>query len=248
MKRRMIGIATAVALAGLGTLAIVGYIGSAEDRALAGERMVDVLVVADAVDAGTPVSELADSVATEEVPAKLKPEGAVSSLDGLDGLVTSVALLPGEELVTTRLVDPGDLDVAAQTGVPDGMQQVTISLEPQRAVGGKIGPGTTVAVTASFDPFQDSENAGSTPDATHTILHKVLVTNVQVEQLPSEEETDGGPSLAPTGNLLVTLALDAPSVERVVFAAEHGSIWLSREPGDAPTEGTQVWTRSVIYS
>ena len=41
---------------------------------------------------------------------------------------------------------------------------------------------------------------------------------------------------APTDSLLVTLALDAPSVEKVVYAAEFGTVWLSNEP-DERTRG-----------
>jgi len=54
------------------------------------------------------------------------------------------------------------------------------------------------------------------------------------------------PGNAPSGQLLVTLALDAPSVERVVFAAERGSIWLSLEPDNAGSTGDKVVTRSNV--
>jgi hypothetical protein len=46
----------------------------------------------------------------------------------------------------------------------------------------------------------------------------------------------------------VTLALDAASAGRDVFAAEHGSIWLSSEPADAPTGKAPVTTEKSLYS
>ncbi len=46
---------------------------------------------------------------------------------------------------------------------------------------------------------------------------------------------------------LVTLALDAPSVERVVFGAEHGFVWLSAEAAEAAEDGTKVVTRGNVY-
>ena len=55
------------------------------------------------------------------------------------------------------------------------------------------------------------------------------------------------PGKAPTGQFLVTLALDAPSAERLVFAAEHGTIWLSLEPSDAPDGATKIVTGENIY-
>jgi hypothetical protein len=40
--------------------------------------------------------------------------------------------------------------------------------------------------------------------------------------------------------------LDAPSVERVVYAAEHGRLWLSQEPMDAPGTGTKLQDRVSV--
>jgi hypothetical protein len=46
--------------------------------------------------------------------------------------------------------------------------------------------------------------------------------------------------------VFVTLALDAPSVEKVVFAAEHGRVWLALEPKDANEGGTKVQSRAGV--
>jgi pilus assembly protein CpaB len=46
---------------------------------------------------------------------------------------------------------------------------------------------------------------------------------------------------------MVTLALTAPSAEKVVFGAEHGKIWLSLEPANASVAGTRVVTEKNIY-
>lgn len=50
----------------------------------------------------------------------------------------------------------------------------------------------------------------------------------------------------PVGKLMITLALDAPSVERVVYAAEYGRLWLSSEPKDAQESGIKVRTRADV--
>ena len=46
----------------------------------------------------------------------------------------------------------------------------------------------------------------------------------------------------------MTLAIDAPAVEQVVFAAEHGFVWLSAEPADATEGGTKIVTRGNVYT
>jgi pilus assembly protein CpaB len=249
MPRKIIGVVASIVLAALGTLILVAFVRGAETRALAGEQTVDVLVVTEAIDRNTPASEIADSVATEQIPAKVRADGVVDDLADLEDRVTSVALVPGEQVVASRFVTTAQLVQASRVEVPEGLQEVTISLEPQRAVGGQISPGDTVGLVTSLRP----ENA-DLPDTTKMIFHKILVTNVQIEQLPSQPDEDDPdatntdtPNLAPTGNLLITLAVDVPRVERIVFSAEHGSIWLTAEPESASEEGSQVRDGGNIY-
>jgi pilus assembly protein CpaB len=145
-------------------------------------------------------------------------------------------------------------------GVPEGLLEVTVSLEPERAVGGVLRPGSSVAVLASFKPFDVSSEEpvrldgrlipkdGQTPNSTHLILHKILVTNVQSQKtFKATAKDEDATAPAPGENLLVTLAVDASQAERVVFAAEHGTVWLAVEPKDAPESGTLVQTRGTIY-
>lgn len=245
MKRRIVGVVAAVALAAVGTLVLVGYVSAAEDRALAGERTVGVLVLKDKVDAGTAASDLAGHVKSVEVPAKVRAGDAVRKLSDLGEQVASADLSPGEQVVAGRFVEASELQQVGEVTVPDGSFQLTVALAPERAVGGLIEPGATVGVLASFEPFEIADQA-PTPNSTHMILQKVLVTRVQRAQGVASDEDDK--NQAPSGNLLVTLALSgANDVERVVFTAEHGSLWLAFEPKDAPEDGAQVVTRAVMY-
>ena len=144
-----------------------------------------------------------------------------------------------------------------------------------------IVPGDTVAIVASFEPFEvetpelpeglqlnvtteqldeildtffiDDDVLGDrTPSVTHVLAHKVVVTNVQEEERAQSfsDDEDGeaaGTTLAPTGNLLVTVALEAPQVERVVFSMEFGRIWLAAEPSNASEEDTEIIDRFNVF-
>lgn len=264
-NRRVRGAVAALVLASIGAVGLVAFVKGAEDRALAGEKLVDVLVVKERVDAGTPASELQDNLGVEQVPAKVRADEAVTDLAALTGLVAGVDLLPGEQITAARFVAPEDFTGRARAiSVPEDLLEITVSLAPERAVGGVIRPGSTVGVVASFEPFdasggvvtEDGETvqaSGRTPNSSGLILHKVLVTNIQAPAsagfggFGGEDDGESENAEAPTDDLLVTLALDAPSVERVVFAAEHGTIWLTLEPESAPEEGTRVQTRGEVY-
>ena len=96
------------------------------------------------------------------------------------------------------------------------------------------------------------EEVLTTAAATHIILHKVLITNIQAnEPAPAAAQPADVSTVqyapAPGGSLLVTFALPAPDVERLVYVAEFGNIWLAREPADAPEDGTEVQTAQVIF-
>ncbi len=151
MKRRIIGIIAAIALATVGTFALVSYVQSAKDKAVAGERRTAVYVLSKDVPANTPLDEIERSLEIVEVPDDVRVEGAVSDLDLLDGdLVAAVDLQSGEQLLASRLVAGSEV---AMTDVPAGLQEVTVALDPERAVGGDLAVGDTVGVVLSFDPF-----------------------------------------------------------------------------------------------
>ena len=228
-RQKLIGIIVSVLLAGIGTALLVTYVRGAEDRALAGEKTVGVLVVSDTIPKGTKAEDITGKVRLEQVPTKVLAKGAVASVGSLSGKVTVVELLPGDQLVPSRF---GTSEQAA--GIPAGMLQTTIALEPVRALGGQLREGDSVAVTVSFED----------PESTHMILHKVRVTDVRTaEGSPVVSKADG-PS--PSIKVYVTMALDAPAVEKVVFAAEHGRVWLAWEPKDANEGGTKVQTRAGV--
>src|SRR5207245_11578573 len=86
MSRRMMGVIAAVVLGAIGTFVLVAYVRDAEDRAVAGERMVGVIVASANVDAGTAAEDLGTVTKPERVPQKVRSHGAITSLDEVKGL------------------------------------------------------------------------------------------------------------------------------------------------------------------
>ena len=162
MKRRFIGIAAAIVLAAAGTAALVGYVQTAKDEAVADEARVQVYVLAKDVAADTPIAEIQKALDVVEVPKQVQAVDAVRDLEGLDdNLVAAVELRAGEQLLASRLVDKSE---TTKSAVPAGLQEVTIALDPERAVGGQIAVGDTVGVVLSFDPF-DTDMIAVDPNA-----------------------------------------------------------------------------------
>src|SRR3954451_2634662 len=135
MRRRLLAAFAALVLALAGGVVLVAYVRGADARAAAGLRTGQVLVVQEPVPAGTPADQLAAKVDTELVPAKTAVPGRVRDLAALAGKVAAVALEPGEQLLARRFKAPGDLRAAGTVDVPHGDQEVSVLLDPQRAVG-----------------------------------------------------------------------------------------------------------------
>ncbi|KGH47261.1 hypothetical protein IN07_07625 [Modestobacter caceresii] len=241
MRRRLLAAFAALVLAVVGTVVLVAYVRGADTRALAGVQTVEVLVVDQLVPAGTAAPELAALVRQEQVPAKAAVAGRVTDLADLVGQVATVDLQPGEQVLAARFARPDQLQVPGTVAVPAGAQEVSVLLEPQRAVGGRLAAGDTVGVFVSVGD----------PPSTHVILHRVLVTQVQGAPAPVGEaadvETASAGSAAPAASLMVTLAVTAEQAEGVVFGAEHGTLWLSLEPDGADIDGTEVITPGNVY-
>ena len=244
-------------LAIVGAILVVSYAQGADTRAVQNLEPVSVLVVKQAVPAGTSVAALKAFVASEELPGKAVTKSALKNLDGLAEKVTAVELLPGEQLVAERLVAPEEFQSSGSAQIPEGLQEVSFQLEPQRVVGGRLVPGDHVGVFISFKG--GGLEAKPEQATTQLTIHKVLVTAVQrapVATAAAQPPTDGSTAPAedtslPTGSLLLTVAVNDVDAGKIVYASEFtdtASIWLSKEPLNASDSGRPgITTKPEVY-
>ncbi len=266
-RRRIIGILAAIAMAIIGTVALVSYVQSAKDDAVADEALVDVYIVDTLVPKGADPETIKSAVSVAQVPARLVQPGAITDLDEVGTYVASSDLLPGDQLLQARLV--------TQEQVADDVidkVQVSARLSAERAVGGTLKKGDLVGVYLSFDPFDlgttdqatdgadptDEESTGTTlpsdaleksPNTSRLEFQQVLVTNVQTTNAPVEvgDETDVAGRVSDS-EYVVTLALSPEQSERFVFAVEFGHVWLSIDPASVADDGTRIVTLGNVYT
>lgn len=252
MKTRLLAVATAVLLGIVGTVVLVGYVRGADARALAGTDTVKVLVAIGPIPAGTPGEALTDVVETKVIPAVAAVPGRVADLNELTGQLSLVALVAGEQLLPSQFTAPDASATGTAASIPNGLQQVTVMLQSQRALGGQLKVGDHVGVFLSFAP-------DVMVYSTHLRLSKVLVTSVRATDSGanaadaeataiSESASTAAPAAADPGpDVYVTFAVSAADAEQLVFGAEHGTIWLSNEPLDADETGTHVVQPTSVY-
>jgi pilus assembly protein CpaB len=146
----------------------------------------------------------------------------------------------------------------ARVQIPTGLQELTLKLPIERVAGGVLKAGDTVGV------FLSLEDAGATQAGskarTQLTFHKVLVTAAQFSngtatQTGGSDATAGTAQASSTSSsneqtddtYLVTLARNSADAERIVFAAEFGKIYLSKEPGDALEKSNGVVDTAGLF-
>ena len=234
MKKRVLGLVAAVVLAGIGTAALVAYVRSARADAEATEAQIEVLVVSEAIEQGTPADTVRSRLRLTTVPERLVATAAMTSWDQFDALLAQDPslmaagdLLPGDQLWPQRLVPRRQL---VRAEVPPGLQELTVAVEPERAVGGELRPGEVVGVVVSLDEPAPTSSL---------LLTEVPVIAVQITSADrarlglgdddaEDDSADPTVSDAPERQVLVTLAVTRTQAEQLVAALEFGQVWFTR--------------------
>lgn len=240
-----------------GTVLLITYVQSADARAMAGTETTEVLVVQAPIPAGTPVSEIGGLVVKKPLPKSALTSDTVTDLADEGAKVTAVSLVPGEQLLASRLVEANSFLGPSRVAVPDGMQEISLKLPIERVVGGKITAGDTVGIFVSLTD-STGEGANATQSAgTQLTFHKVLVTATQFSNgspaqpdAAKEGQSDGKLSSGENqsdGTYLITVARNSVEAERLVYAAEFGRIYLSKEPTEATEGNNGVVDKTKVF-
>jgi|1186.fasta_scaffold30740_2 pilus assembly protein CpaB len=245
MKRRVLTIVLAVALAVLGTAAVLVYVNHADARAVAGQQAVTVLVAGKAIPQGTPARDAKASLHQETLPASSVSADAVTDLTpAQEALVTASDLSPGELLLKSMLVT-----AAEATGgltIPDGNVAVTITLCSPEVVAGNVHVGSDVAVFGTVVAGSNGE-VGAQPNCTgqhkqqlgkgigntRVVVPKVRVIAIGPAPSPTQEDGKTTNSAFSQGSsaqndlTLVTLAVNQDDAERLILLTQTGLPYLA---------------------
>jgi pilus assembly protein CpaB len=237
MQRRVVMGVVAALLAVIGGVLLVGYVSKADERAMAGQQPTAVLVVTKEIPQGTAAKDLMSYAEIKQLPKAAIAADAVADASTLKAdNVASTALKVGEQVLSTRFVSADSDEVTSPVQVPAGMQLVSVLLDPERAMGAQLKAGDTVGVFISMTIKYEGK---TTDDSiTKEVAHRVLVTRVRGAVAPTKTTTSTGTAdKAPDASVMVTLAVDAPLAEKVVWAKEYGKVWLSLEKPTTTTTG-----------
>lgn len=248
--KRILVLLVAVVTAAVGALGTLVYARSADQRALAGQEVVEVFVATREVPAGTTARDAVDRglLQPATIAAKGVPDGALTEVtEEMSAQVAMSSIAPGEIVLARRF----GTQTSGQTAlvVPEGMVAVTVQLSDPGRVGPFLRPGSEIAVYHFTQAEPEAAGQGEAgqeltaeEDLTRVLLPKVEVLAVGNTTLGTAQTQPGeeGQQAEQVPTALVTLALTPQDGQRLVHGVQTGTLYAA-----LLGSGTEVPARTV---
>lgn len=211
----------AAVVAALGTILVLLYVRTADERAQERFETTEILRATAMVAAGESIDAALASgkVVREEVVRDAVLDGALADADAISGMVALHPVYPGEQIIAERF------GPTASTGpallIPDGGElAVSVNLTDPARVAGFVNPGSEVAI------FLNGTDAATGQPFTRLLLERVSVLGVGSTTPVSTTTTasGGAQTVEQLPRTLITLSLDQRQAERILFAQANGEL------------------------
>ena len=223
MQSRVLAILVAVVLALVATAALVVYVNGADRRAISDQTPRMVWVAATPIPAGTSGLTAINTKKIKQVPVPSKNivPGAVLSETQIQNRYAAVDLETGEQLLQKRWVGAEDVAGGRLLPIESGYQALSIGLDAVRQVAGFVTPGDRVSLVLTLKRGDR--------DKSQFLLQDIQVLAVGSTALANAAAQGGGGRVNQGKGQVaaVTLSIPQGEVEHVVYAAEHGSIYMT---------------------
>ena len=170
----------------------------------------------------------AADVVTEQVPKRWVPEDAIHDVNDLKGKVAAATLNKGAVLQTSMLQDPPQLT--------EGYREVTIMVDAETGVAGKITSGSRVDVVSTLQDPNDKQQTAQ------VIIQNALITDVGVATQVEDESASG--DFTKSEAVPVTFALTPDESLKLAYAESFSKKvrLLLRRDGDQGTAQTPEYS------
>jgi pilus assembly protein CpaB len=262
MNRRILAIGLAVVLAVIGTIGVLIYVNGADDRALAGQQAVTVLVADKRITAGTSALDAQNQslLRPQRLPAANVPADALSSIGpDIEALTASADVQPGQLLLRSMLRE-NNAPATGGLSIRPGEIAVTVALCASESVGGYVKPGSHVAVfdTASTADAKAQAGCEAKHEQQGIAVTKLLLADVQVLAIgpapagsANGTETTNATGSAATGStddkVLVTVTVSQADAERLILATQTGLPYLALRAEDSKVAPSNGFNTGLIF-
>ena len=225
MSRRALLLVSAVVVAALGTTLVFLYVSKANDRALANQEPVSVLVAKAQISAGTTIGQAQSSGSIEErsMPKASVVDGALSNVDAIKDQVALTTIYPGQQIVSTLFGATAAADNTSDLAIPQGDIAISYQFADPARVAGFVQPGSHVAVFLTASTAGGSATNGQ--DFTRVLLPKALVVAVGPTTISPPQDASQA-NLEQLPRAILTLALSQTDAQKLVYGSTKGALYL----------------------
>lgn len=174
---------------------------------------------------GSTWGDISDLVSEQSVPANVRPVEAIANPSDIAEKTLVRNVMKGEVLTSVQFNATG----AESLSIPEGTSALTLSFPHPQGVGDYIQPGAKADIFVTVKPDGNP-------------LTKLLLSNIPVlsnrRALSAEALANGAQAPAGEADVLLTFAVTTDQAERIIFAKENGSLWLTlTRPGSPDSSG-----------
>ena len=152
-------------------------------------------------------------------------EGAITDPTSLRGLVTTHAIVPGQQLTAADFSKPTD---PVMSKLSNDQRAVTVPLDTAHGMIGQVTPGDHVDVYAGFQVQPDGAQRPRP-------VMRVLFQDVEVLDAPAPGKSKSGLAQATQTQNVVLRVTDQQAVE-LAFASDNGTVWFALRPQAGATQ------------
>lgn len=252
MGRRTVLMLVAILVAALGSTLVFLYVQGINDRAIADQEPVKVLVATDTITAGESIDDAMSSgkLTLTEVPkANVLPE-AMTSTDALNGQLALTTIYEGEQILPAKFGANSNISTLTY---PKGTFGTSVQLTDYDRVAGFVQPGSHVAIFVCIH-----KNKGPSPAETgielacegvQLLFADVEVIGVGTTSLLQTTTTDesGQSTTEELPKTILTVALDLKDTKKFILARKNQDLTFALMNDDSgPTSGAPVWADSIF--
>jgi pilus assembly protein CpaB len=212
---------------------IIALVQGSDDRAVAGNRPVAVLVAAQSIPAGTSIDSLRSGgfLRTRNYPAASVPDDALSELTpDLKRLVMAGTVRQGELITVSQMVEKG----ASQAFViPEGHIALTVSMGEAQRVANYAKPGTKVTVFVAFRTIY-TKGTGEKKETRTAVTSRILMSDIPVLAVGPATADLSGQDVS-NNRELMTLAVTQEQAEKLILGATTAG------DGSGPGDGNGLY-------
>ena len=219
MGRRTVLIIAAFVVAALGTTLVFLYVNKLDDKAIAKQNPVEVLVAKVDIPAGTSTADVSRKGMLElkKITKDSAAPTALSTLDTLAGKVALSTIYAGEQILPAKFGNTAEISALT---IPDNDIAVSVQLADPARVAGFVEPGSHVAV------FVTLQQSGS--GVIRLLLPNALVLAVGPTTIAPSGATSstGAVNTEALPRAIMTLGLSQREAEKLVLASQTGTVYF----------------------